>query len=146
MSNGLESTIKDIVKQALTGALKPGESSNPTTEAAKEPSPEADAPPTVNGSEPMETQTEEPIRDENKSVAEDTHIRSATPVKQQETVTKNEPLTDSQNQVENKLTPENLTATDPVATNEMIEKLQWKHKCEIEAIKHNAGKFLPAVW
>lgn len=24
---------------------------------------------------------------------------------------------------------------------ETIEKLRWKHKCEIEAIKHNAGKY-----
>ena len=28
---------------------------------------------------------------------------------------------------------------DSPVSSELVEKLNWKHKCEIEAVKHNAG-------
>jgi len=32
---------------------------------------------------------------------------------------------------------------DEPLVKEQVEKLRWKHKCEIDAIKHNSGKSYP---
>lgn len=131
MSDSLESTIKDIVRQALLGKLPIASSPAAGVELVSnnpEPASATESPLLVNG----QTQAS--------SVDSDVPAMSSEPVKdsasKQDTVAKNEPFGESTNQ-ENSSRD---TSSDGLVNSELAEKLSWKHKCEIEAVKHNSGE------
>lgn len=125
MRNGLESTIKYAVKQSLAGespsAIHGGvsTSSNRGNHVEK---PTA----VVNG-----------ISEQQLKLAAATQETTPMDVTETKIESSDATLTDSQD-AHGKSAAVAVNA-EPM-TSERIEKLLWKHKCEIEAIKHNAGK------
>lgn len=163
MKDGLQSTIKDVVKQTLAGQtpVQPSPSTSQTTDLILKNSNQAQQPPAIsNGHEqpPVESRHEnklvpkyvngqlhdvvdEPndlsVRAQLSSYSRE-NLMQVSPTKQESFVNRVEPLSAN---LDNKALREELSTVsskEPI-TNDFVQKLQWKHKCEIEAIKHNAG-------
>lgn len=159
MKDGLRSTIQDVVKQTLSGnpvrlshqTVNQSPANSSQIEQSRDKSEQAPAErchsdnldgSLVNGVHQSHAELGQPndltVRSSNK--ARDNVMEVSPTVTKQENINRVEPLTDSQIQENTALKEELSTPTASESVNsEMIEKLQWKHKCEIEAIKHNAG-------
>lgn len=130
MQDGLESTIKDVVKQTLLGQVKipaselPESSSEKRFSSADTNQTQSDTPSLVNGGT---------AADESVGAAKP----STSPSKSGPISTKHEHRAESASH-ENTATASDPGSESPV-NSELVEKLNWKHKCEIEAVKHNAG-------
>lgn len=125
MKDGLESTIKDIVRQSFRHGkptvladdkIKSTNTPSTSTDAAD---PNADSKPNKDDSAPAANSAE------GETSSKPNH---KSPVK--EAAVKGE--ASAENSVE---TP----ADSMPVSSELVEKLTWKHKCEIEAVKHSAG-------
>lgn len=130
MADGLQPTIRDVVRQTLLGLAPVAQISkntqNSNTEAKSQTNINTAS---VNGPVAATSAASNTAKQEEPA-GRALHVSSEKP----EVPPKAEPLTESTNQ-ENS----HESSADPAVSKELAEKLTWKHKCEIEAVKHNAG-------
>lgn len=137
MAEGLQPTIRDVVRQTLLGQVPVASTDKVDTNnsSAEDKTKSNDSATTLNEeAKPSTNSVAEPAAQD-----EDTNDEKLTklldPDERSELVPKSEPLAESTNQ-ENSVDG----SSDPAVNKELAEKLTWKHKCEIEAVKHNAGR------